>query len=590
MTLSKVLRIVIISFLIILLFFFLFVKIHEYDVWFHLSAGKYIWHNFRVPFLDPFSYTAENYYIDSHWLFQVILYLFYKLSGIFGIFLYQLIIVGLTFFILFQTGKKSDFYITSFSVLLTILLASRRFLYRPEMFSSLYTVLFILILDKYTRERNKKLLFILPFLQILWTNMHGYFIFGPIIVGCYLIGEFIQNKKIEGNIILFLVLCIAACFVNPYGYKLVEYPFILFSEVGNKASAYSKSVVELAPLFLAEKEGYNKYAYILLILISLAGFILTKKIRISRLLVYIVFLYLSWLAVRNTANFAFVACIITIFNAENMRDIRIDPNIRLFKIFKYGYLIFILLFVIITSYNIALDKYYVYGGVIKNFGVGKVDIMFPIGADEFIKNNNLKGNIFNDALIGGYFTWDCYPERKVFMDGRMEVFGEKFLEKYKSVYDNPEVFFDKVKDEYSVEYVLLHPLSPHSENLIKYLNKDKLWKLAYLDESGVVFIKNNNEVKSSIKEPEVSSFDVLEKIPAYLSYANFYYFTEQYEKAKTLYLAIIKLNPDFVESYVNLGSIFLIEKKYRESRECFESALKKSNRYAEPYFGISTIY
>lgn len=60
--------------------FFLFVLVlsvschvlTNFDIWWHLRAGKYILQNHQIPQQDIFSYTAAGRpWIDLHWLFQV---------------------------------------------------------------------------------------------------------------------------------------------------------------------------------------------------------------------------------------------------------------------------------------------------------------------------------------------------------------------------------------------------------------------------------------------------------------------------------------------------------------------------------------
>jgi hypothetical protein len=44
--------------------------------------------------------------------------------------------------------------------------------------------------------------------------------------------------------------------------------------------------------------------------------------------------------------------------------------------------------------------------------------MFPVTGAEFIKENDLKGNIYNPVHWGGYLIWKLFPGKKVFTDGR----------------------------------------------------------------------------------------------------------------------------------------------------------------------------
>jgi hypothetical protein len=53
---------------------------------------------------------------------------------------------------------------------------------------------------------------------------------------------------------------------------------------------------------------------------------------------------------------------------------------------------------------------------IQQGGIG--DKFYPTAAVEFLKNNEISGNVLSEYGWGGYLIWK-YPEKKVFIDGRM---------------------------------------------------------------------------------------------------------------------------------------------------------------------------
>jgi len=63
----------------------------------------------------------------------------------------------------------------------------------------------------------------------------------------------------------------------------------------------------------------------------------------------------------------------------------------------------------------------------KVFGLGVNTSMFPTGAVEFIRQQGLRRRMFNTAGFGGFLIWHLYPERKVFIDGRTDVYGADFF-------------------------------------------------------------------------------------------------------------------------------------------------------------------
>jgi hypothetical protein len=64
--------------LAVLLFSVLWRQTSEFDIWWHLAAGRWILEHRAIPHQDRFSFTrAGHEWLDLHWLYQVVLYLAY---------------------------------------------------------------------------------------------------------------------------------------------------------------------------------------------------------------------------------------------------------------------------------------------------------------------------------------------------------------------------------------------------------------------------------------------------------------------------------------------------------------------------------
>jgi hypothetical protein len=146
-------------------------------------------------------------------------------------------------------------------------------------------------------------------------------------------------------------------------------------------------------------------------------------------------------------------------------------------------------------YDATSDRYYIRDRSNKRFGFGISKISYPEKAIDFIQKKNICGNIFNDPAIGHYFTWRCFPERTVFLDGRFD-FPDRFL----SHYYLPELW-PKISERYLIDYALLgHGRAPDLVGLIRmlYLNKD--WVLVYYDEIAAVFVRDLPKNRETIEK------------------------------------------------------------------------------------------
>lgn len=116
---------------------------------------------------------------------------------------------------------------------------------------------------------------------------------------------------------------------------------------------------------------------------------------------------------------------------------------------------------------------------------------FPVGAVNWIKANDIRGNILPHFDWGEYLIWTCYPACRVAMDGRYEtVYKDQVSKEY----------FDFLKGREKWDIFLRE--YPHDMVLIKSKSRTHLlmlrepsWRVAYMDQWCVLFMKNENRAK-----------------------------------------------------------------------------------------------
>jgi hypothetical protein len=75
-------------------------------------------------------------------------------------------------------------------------------------------------------ELRGRWLWALPAVALLWANMHGSFLLGPAILALYAIGFVLRrDRPAAGSLAVTALACLAASFVNPYGWRLHEHIF-----------------------------------------------------------------------------------------------------------------------------------------------------------------------------------------------------------------------------------------------------------------------------------------------------------------------------------------------------------------------------
>jgi len=165
------------------------------------------------------------------------------------------------------------------------------------------------------------------------------------------------------------------------------------------------------------------------------------------------------------------------------------------------------------AYWALTDEYYSFEkGKFKRFCFGVRSISHPEKAVDFIEKNKIKGNILNHFNSGAYLIWRLFPEKKVFIDGRTEIYGPEFFMRSKKIFQDEKIFKETTK-KYDINCILITYLlrRPIPLNILKLLYKDKDWALVYLDNLASVFVKNTKENRAIIEK-----FDIIKREPDYI--------------------------------------------------------------------------
>jgi len=428
------------------------VEIKDLDLWLHIAMGKFIILKGYVPSVDVLSCSiAGRPWVNHEWLFQIIVYSIYNMSGADGLILMQVIIASLTMLILLLLGySKERQLLTTIILFLLFMVYQQRFTIRPDIYSLLFFSIYIFVLSLHIDKKwAVPVLFIV---QIIWSNMHGYFFFGPLFVFIGVFSEWVKRHvrlpyewnesgrltdSEFGRIKRIFLLVILACLFNPLFIKGAWYPINVFFSLHGEGKIFFENIQELQkPIVWGTLFDRSQFVYYkLLIFVSAISFFFNRRrIDISALIFWLVFLFFSLSAKRNTAFFAFAAYLVFITNFLNVQYSDIVP-IR-FSQKKFFYLTTIvlkLLFLIwIIGYYqaISVRSYYDFNKYeLKSEFGGISERSFPNKAADFLVENNIKGNFFNDFNSGAYLLGRTFPNIKVFIDGRTEVYGVKFFQR-----------------------------------------------------------------------------------------------------------------------------------------------------------------
>lgn len=485
-------------------------NLREPDLWWQIRTGEWILQNHQVPKQDVFSYTyGGTDWINIKWGFEVLAALVTKLAGPESIFLIQVIVSCCLLFFLIKAAKQflpkallpgSDLILV-IAILFTIVAIEYRIIGRPEMFSHLFTAVFLYLLLRYRKEPSRKILWLVP-LQIVWANFHEAFAIGIILITIFCVGAWVEyllaKRKIPAHeerqpkeLSVALIGALTALAVNPYGTKLLARPFSILGQVYE-----NKFTTELAGFQMHDYWQWNTYLSLGIVIIGLIGCIFyfrglkTKRKRwklfaeqlgIGYIITFFAFAYLAATAYRNIAFLVIVFFPAFVFGLNALYV----PAKWLQKF--AGQMMIAIVVIEAGLYGfIVSNKYYELSGSHDRYGLEMLSTFNPVGAADFISRNKLSGKCFSDYLTSSYLLWKEQPEFKTFIDLRdLDVFPSEFFNTFAEAVTYPDEF-ERQDSTYHFSYVVLY--RPQFSALHNYLFNQSRFKLAFLDPVAAVYV------------------------------------------------------------------------------------------------------
>ena len=570
---------------IILLFALLFISqintIVDVDLWWNLKTGEHIIKNLEIPRVDIFSYTLKDRpWIDHEWLSHVLFYLVFSGCGWLGLNILKALVISSCFLILLYLtcSKNKKIIFAIFFTLLAILAFGYRSFFRPEIFSYLILCIFLYVLEKEER------LYILPFLQIVWVNLHGYFILGPFLIFLYSMGEFLSGDRGKSKKFAIVFLWAAlACLINPYFYKGALYPLSILLDVFTEQKLCMQNVHEL---MMPIKFSFGKYIFFwfFAILTSITFLINLKKVRATHILLFAFSFLASYMAMRNASVFIFLAMPIAIMNLNEA----FSTTPPLDRKHNVVYIVIICFFI----YFFASNKYYSFTD---QPSFRKTESRFarplmPSGACDFLQENSIEGVMFNTPDFGPYIAYRFYPERRIFIDTRTDLYKDDFYNLYMRAQNYPNEW-RVLHKEYGFNIVLLRHFFSGTERILRFLHEDSNWKLVYYDINSCVFLEDIPKNKKFIERFRIDFRErALADSDVDLNTAIFFEKIGEGDFAEKAYVKLLKNNPRLLQAGNNLATIYTNTGRHEEAIRLLEELLQVHPGSAELHANLGTAY
>lgn len=491
------------------------IKIEDTDTWTHLSFGRWIWENKAIPLTEPFIKTSPPFPYNN-WLFGFSFYTAYHFFGIYGVILLKALIVTIAFLILLRDSLRPYRNIPVAIVIMaaTVIMSRTRFVERPDIFLMVFLPFSIFSLNAFVYD-NKKYIYALPMVHMLWANSHTSIPLMFIPFGAFIAGGIIQRylNKVSGGkeifpftpssaqvktIILIFILSFLFSLISPYFIK--QYTV---SSLALSSDWWKQEIMELQkPTWVNMKYPFIMAPLVILTFILNLFFSKTRRtVSLIHLILVIPFLYLSFTAMR----FIFLAAIISgPVVARNISGLFKDKR---WEGLLSGWVGVALTGIVILIYPLLILKYDI--GPFSNerkitgFGINYDEV--PEGALKYMDRRGIYGDVFNLFQWGGYITWRDFPRRRPFIDGR-GFLDAGLLEKTVQ-FRKQSAVVRELEERYNFQAVLItYPIlitdtpEAFADIDIAFHNLD--WALVYWDDNSLLYLRRYKNYDRIIKEDE----------------------------------------------------------------------------------------
>jgi len=378
------------------------------DVWWHLKTGQYIAEHKSVPRADPFSFTRGGKpWIAHEWLTELFLYETWRYTGWGGLIVIFAAILCAAFLLLYLRCGSPP-YIAGVATLVAAWTTMPVWGVRPQVISLLLTSLWLLILER--SEKNPRLLWCTLPLTLLWVNLHAGFALGLALFALFLAGNLLeravghsqQDAKRMRTAAFILLLDLLLVPLNPNGMRMFFYPVETL-----RSSAMQSYIAEWASPNFHHAEYWP---FLLLILATFAALGWSRRgVRPRGILLLIVSLYAGLVSIRMIPLFALIAIPLLAGRIGEWPRAQ-HPNAS-GRMFINGGIV--LAMAVFAAFHVVHVIRFQPQAEMQNF---------PVRAVAFLKTHPAD-RVFNHYDWGGYLIWKLYPETRVFIDGRADLYS-----------------------------------------------------------------------------------------------------------------------------------------------------------------------
>lgn len=416
------------------------------DFGWHLSSGEYILQH-GIPSHDIYSYTASNFsWIHHEWLADTIGAMVYHLVGGFTVLAVLYALLWTVAIWLVARTTKARLLVLFVGVTMVPFSGVR---------AITWTIVFSAVMIAIYRAKDTRLRAVLPFLILLWANMHGSFV-----VGLAYIGWQLARDRTTASLGVFVMSVLASC-VTPYGPGMyVEIVRTMFD------TTLRSRIQEWRSFGVKVDIGIVVGVWAGLLIIA-KGAWWRKFLRFESLLAIMM---LS--SVRHAPVFALFALATIV---EQLQSLVIPVQ----TLRDRGAKKMVVALVMLSVVACVLFSYF----ALRYVSIDR-EQPYPQTIAGYLRQHPCEGNVFAEYNYGGYLIWKV-PSQKLYIDGRMPSWrlGDKsYMDDYIRVLNDTD-FQRQEFQRYDIRCAVVRP----SLQIAKQLQESG-WRIVSREEGNTIVL------------------------------------------------------------------------------------------------------
>lgn len=461
------------------------------DTLWHIKAGSRMLKDGAILTRDVFSHTALGKPWTAHeWLAEIIMAWLHQHAGLVGVVIFYFLLAALSFWLLFRiVARIAGDRIALFCVSIAFAFSQSHMLARPHIFSWLLGVLTLYLLQK-----QGKYLLLLPPMLALWANLHGGFILGLALQGLFIAGGILDRlrakprsdwRKIVAeykNPLAVLILSVIATGLNPFGYRLLLFPFQVTSDI------FASGIVEWLPPNMQQEWLFRFYLLLFVLLATLKFCPTTWTDRLFLLFFFNASLtHQRYIGLATVFLSPFLArALVALPWLSRLRMPHRNSSARQLALSGSAGPVLTLLLAC-TLIILANPAFPQSRNIVETF-LSLPDANHPSQAVRYLNQTRPEGRMFNKYSWGGYLIYALDPPAKVFIDGRADMYGEKIFGDYQKI-----VGLDEQAEQLLETYRIAWVLYPTDSALVRYLKISRKWRAIYSDETASILVREEEK-------------------------------------------------------------------------------------------------